>query len=169
MLLVPLERLYKRPGLPVKNYPRRSASLMSEHVRRVADGKQTSQCAFRRVFTTRKKSPSLDLLGDHWRGLMHKPVCNIPLGQWPVLSPTVPDLNTPPPSGVTAVHLQHETHWKKILKLDSMVRPGLSEKDFFGLFAKCDACRQVVARIVFDYHECRPLGVDGLELTDCEE
>ena len=33
MSLVPLERLYKKPGLPVKNYPRRSASLMSEYVR----------------------------------------------------------------------------------------------------------------------------------------
>jgi hypothetical protein len=68
MSLVPLESLYKRPGLPVKNYPRRSASLMSEHVMRVADEKQTcwdSQSAFGRVFTTRKKTPSLDLLEDH--------------------------------------------------------------------------------------------------------
>jgi hypothetical protein len=32
-----------------------------------------------------------------------------------------------------------------------------------------DVCQQVVARIVFEYHECRPLGVDGLELTDHEE
>jgi hypothetical protein len=40
MSLVPLERLYNKPGLPVKNYPRRSASLMSEHVRRVTDEKQ---------------------------------------------------------------------------------------------------------------------------------
>src|ERR1700734_199661 len=31
--LVPLERLYKKLRLPVKNYPRRSASLMFEHVR----------------------------------------------------------------------------------------------------------------------------------------
>ena len=31
--LVPLERLYKKGGLPVKIYPRRSESLMSEHVR----------------------------------------------------------------------------------------------------------------------------------------
>ena len=65
--------------------------------------------------------------------------------------------------------LQHETDWRKIVRLDCLERPGLSERDFFGLFAKCDACRQVVAHIVFDYHECRPLGVDGLELTDREE
>jgi hypothetical protein len=71
--------------------------------------------------------------------------------------------------GVTAVDLEHETDWRKIVRLDRLEQPGLSEKDFFGLFAKCDACRQVIARIVFDCHECRPLGVDGLELTDNEE
>jgi hypothetical protein len=71
--------------------------------------------------------------------------------------------------GVTAVDFQYETDWRKIVRLDRLERPGLSERDFFGLFAKCDACRQVMARIVFDYHECRPLGVDDLELTDHEE
>ena len=81
----------------------------------------------------------------------------------------MPDLNAPTTSGTTTVDLQHETDWRKIVKLNSMERPGLSKKDFFGLFAKCDACWQVMARIVFDYHKCRPLGVDGLELTDCEE
>ena len=39
--LVPLERLYKKVGLPVKNYPIRGVSLMSEDVSRVADEKQT--------------------------------------------------------------------------------------------------------------------------------
>lgn len=100
---------------------------------------------------------------------MRKPVCDILLEQWPVLSPTIPDLNAPPPLGVTAVDLQHETDWRKTVRLDRLERPGLSEMDFFGLFAKCDSCRQAMARIVFDYHECRPLGVDGLELTDNEE
>ena len=37
--LVPLERLYKKPGLPVKNYPRRSVPLMFEDVSRVANKK----------------------------------------------------------------------------------------------------------------------------------
>ena len=69
--------------------------------------------------------------------------------------------------GITAVDLQHETDWRKIVKLDSLEWPNLSEKDF--LFAKCDACWQVMVCIVFDYHECRPLGVDGLELPDSEE
>src|ERR1700678_1194675 len=65
--------------------------------------------------------------------------------------------------------MQHETDWRKIVKLDCLERPGLSERDFYALFAKCDACWQVIARRVFDHHECRPLGVDGLKLTDCEE
>ena len=84
-------------------------------------------------------------------------------------SAILPDLNDAPPLGVTAVDVQHRTDWRKIVKLDSLERPGLSEKDFCGLFAKCDACGQIMARIVFRYHDCRPLGVDGLELTDCEE
>ena len=42
--LVPLERLYKKLGLPVKNYPR-SVSLISEDISRVANEKQTHQCA----------------------------------------------------------------------------------------------------------------------------
>jgi hypothetical protein len=71
--------------------------------------------------------------------------------------------------GIAAVDFQHETDWRKIVRLDCLEQPGLNEKDFFGLFAKCDVCRQVVARIAFDYHECKPLGVDGLELTDNEE
>ena len=71
--------------------------------------------------------------------------------------------------GVTAVDLQHETDWRKIVRLDSLEWPGLSERDFFSLFAMCNVCQQVIARIVFNYHECRPLGDDGLELTDHEE
>jgi hypothetical protein len=81
-------------------------------------------------------------------------------------SAIVTDLNDTPPLGVD---LQYETDWRKIIRLDRWERPGLTEKEFFGLFAKCDACGLVVARLVFLNHECRPLGEDGLELTDCEE
>ena len=84
-------------------------------------------------------------------------------------SAIVTDLNDPPPLGVTAVDLHYETNWRKIVRLDRLERPRLTEKEFFGLFAKCDACRLVTARVVFRNHECRPLGEDGLELTDCEE
>ena len=127
LLVVPLarERLYKKPGLPVKNYPRSaSLGLMSEHDRRVADDEKTVGFPVHLppCLHHGEKTPSLDLLEDHWRGLLHKPVCKILLAQWPVLSPTVSDLNAPPPSGVTAVDLQHETDWRKIVKLDSLER-----------------------------------------------
>ena len=79
------------------------------------------------------------------------------------------DLNELPPLGTTAVDVQYETDWRKIVRLDRLERPGLSEKEFFGLFAKCDACELVMARLVFHHHHCEPLGEDGLELTDCEE
>lgn len=38
------------------------------------------------------------------------------------------------------VNLGYETDWRKIVKLDRLDRPGLSELEFFGLFAKCDVC-----------------------------
>ena len=38
-----------------------------------------------------------------------------------------------------------------------MRRPGLPEKDFVGLFVKCENCQRVTTREVFRYH-----------LEDCE-
>jgi hypothetical protein len=60
---------------------------------------------------------------------------------------------------------------RQIVRLERLERPGLSEKEFFGLFAKCEVCGLIVARQVFHYHGCspRPIGEDSLELTDCEE
>jgi hypothetical protein len=78
-------------------------------------------------------------------------------------------LNEAPPLGVTAVTWEYETDWRKITRLDRIERPGLTEKEFFGLFKKCDVCKLIVARIVFRYHHCCPAAEDGTELTDCEE
>lgn len=50
----------------------------------------------------------------------------------------------------------YETDWRRIVKLDSMDLPGLSQKEFFGLFATCDTCGFVVARQVFHKHRCNP-------------
>ena len=86
-------------------------------------------------------------------------------------SSLITDLNDVPPLGITAVVWHYETDWQKIIRLDRLEQPGLSEKEFFGLFMKCEVCRLVVAHQVFHYHDCspRPIGKDGLELTDCEE
>ena len=81
------------------------------------------------------------------------------------------DLNELPPLGTTAVmmDMQYKTDWRKIVRLNCLERPGLSKKEFFSLFAKCNACKLVVACLVFHHHHCKPLGEDGLELTNCEE
>jgi hypothetical protein len=63
----------------------------------------------------------------------------------------------------------YETVWQKIIKLDCLYRPGLSELDFFGLFAKCEVCQLVIARQVFSFHHCVLQTEEGLELTDVEE
>ena len=67
------------------------------------------------------------------------------------------------------VDLGYETDWRRIVKLDRLDRPGLSELEFFGLFAKCDVCKLVMARQVFSCHYCVLQTEDGLELTDVEE
>ena len=83
------------------------------------------------------------------------------------------DLNVAPPvddvrDGVVGVGLGYETDWRRFNKLDRLERPGLTEVEFFGLFAKCEACGLVMTRQVFPEHYCRRRDEDGLELTDQE-
>jgi hypothetical protein len=44
------------------------------------------------------------------------------------------------------------TKWTKFNKLDRMMKPGLSEAEFRGLFVKCDICQKITTREVFRYH-----------------
>jgi hypothetical protein len=67
------------------------------------------------------------------------------------------------------VDLGYETDWRRFNKLDRTERPGVSEREFYGLFVKCDACGLVMTHLVFPDHYCRPLGEDGTELTDVDE
>jgi hypothetical protein len=67
------------------------------------------------------------------------------------------------------VDLGYETDWRKIVKLDRLDRPGLSELEFFGLFAKCNVCKLVMARQVFSCHYCVLQAEDGWDVTDVEE
>ena len=67
------------------------------------------------------------------------------------------------------VGLGYETDWRKIVKLDCLDRPGLSELKFFGLFAKCNVCKLVMAHQVFSCHYCVLQTEDGLELTNVED
>ena len=67
------------------------------------------------------------------------------------------------------VDLGYETDWRRFNKLDRLERPGVGEREFYGLFAKCDACNLVMTRLVFPDHCCRPVGDDGVELTDVDE
>ena len=67
------------------------------------------------------------------------------------------------------VDLGYRSDWRKILKLDCMDRPGLSEREFFGLFAKCSICELVMACQAFSVHCCVLEREDSLELTDVEE
>ena len=46
------------------------------------------------------------------------------------------------------------TDWRKFNKLDRLDRPGLTEKEFLGLFVKCDACELITSHLVFDQHQC---------------
>ena len=110
-----------------------------------------------RASTNRRIRRSPTLGKPHRKGLWPKPVCD-----------NLRCIRAFKLNVVTGLELEYTTDWRKIVKLDCWDRPGLRAKDFFGLFAQCDACELIVARQVFAKHHCRPLGDDGLELTDEE-
>jgi hypothetical protein len=64
--------------------------------------------------------------------------------------------------------LSHRTDWRKIVKLDCMDRPGLTEDEFWGLFVKCDTCVLITTHLMFSSHHCDPHMVGELDLTDQE-
>jgi hypothetical protein len=70
------------------------------------------------------------------------------------------------------VDLGYQTDWRKFTKLESMDRPGLTEVEFFGPFAKCEACMLITTRQAFLNHYCSPQeeddSGDDSEQTDRE-
>ena len=70
------------------------------------------------------------------------------------------------------VDLGYETDWRKFLKLESMDRPGLTEVEFFSLFAKCEVCLLITTCQAFRSHHCSlprdNESDDNSELTDHE-
>ena len=56
------------------------------------------------------------------------------------------DLRDPP--------IPARTDWRKFNKLDRLDRPRLTEKEFLGLFVRCDACELITSHLVFDQHQC---------------
>lgn len=56
------------------------------------------------------------------------------------------------PDLADSIIIPKETKWKKFDRLGGMRSPGLSEADFWGLFAKCDICQNITTRDVFRYH-----------------
>jgi hypothetical protein len=55
--------------------------------------------------------------------------------------------------------------WKHFERLDDLVKPGLSEAEFFRMFVQCACCGYIMTRIVYPAHECDE---DALE-TDVDE
>jgi hypothetical protein len=72
------------------------------------------------------------------------------------------------PLSTENVDLGYETDHRKIIKLNRLNRPGLSELDFFGLFTKCSVCELVMACIAFSAHCCEQQTEDDMELTNIE-
>ena len=48
------------------------------------------------------------------------------------------------------------TDWRKFEKLGSLYRPGLTEEEFLGLFAQCNACKLITMHRLFYEHACEP-------------
>jgi len=76
------------------------------------------------------------------------------------------------PHSAEYVDLGYETDWRKFSKLESMDSPGLTEVEFFGLFAKCEVCLLITTRQAFRSHHCGlprdEESEDDSELTDLE-
>jgi len=51
-----------------------------------------------------------------------------------------------------SIIIPKQTKWKKIDKIGRMRKPGLSEEEFWGLFAKSDICQAITTQDVFRYH-----------------
>ena len=43
---------------------------------------------------------------------------------------------------------------EKLLRLDSVTRPGLPEADFRALFTICSHCRWIMTTDAFQFHQC---------------
>ena len=59
---------------------------------------------------------------------------------------------------------QPRTHWRKLAKLEHMINPGLTEREFRNLFMSCAACGLIMVDVVFSHHRCSEEVV-----TDSEE
>ena len=44
--------------------------------------------------------------------------------------------------------------FSKLLKLDSFVKPGLTQKEFEGLLTRCQHCKLIMTKRRIDSHEC---------------
>jgi hypothetical protein len=74
-----------------------------------------------------------------------------------------------------SIIIPRQTKWKKFDNIGRMRKPGLSQEEFWGLFAKCDICQAITTRDVFRYHleacQCQLEGDAATEdtVTDSEE
>jgi hypothetical protein len=66
----------------------------------------------------------------------------------------------PPELGAAAV-------FDRLLRLDTVIQPGLTVREFLDLFAKCNRCGLVMTRRVFQSHDCigAQAEVDVVDLT----
>jgi hypothetical protein len=46
------------------------------------------------------------------------------------------------------------TVFRLLMRLDEIVNPGLTEEQFYGLFARCDRCGLITTRRAFQSHSC---------------
>jgi hypothetical protein len=68
-----------------------------------------------------------------------------------------------------SIIIPRQTKWKKFDKIGRMRKPGLSEEEFMGLFAKCDICQAITTQDVFRYHLEVCQGGAAAEDTETEE
>ena len=55
---------------------------------------------------------------------------------------------------------------EELLRLDSLLNPGLQVHQFESLFAICRQCRLVMTRRVMLIHDCMPIDIPENEIID---
>lgn len=58
-----------------------------------------------------------------------------------------------------------DSPYSKLIRLNSVVFPGLPENEFQALFSKCRRCRWIMTQRAFRYHTCLPAVSDIIDLT----
>ncbi|KIK74873.1 hypothetical protein PAXRUDRAFT_174432 [Paxillus rubicundulus Ve08.2h10] len=159
-----LEKLYSKPGLPIRLYPRRETGEPIPDP--VCFGGEAADYP-----PTQPNSPASNLITPEPNNL---PVAgpsvlypmttrlgkrrNAEVDFNPFMVPSTPKRQKPAPGTVQSV-------FAMLMKLDDISQPGLTTRQLKALFTKCAECGLIMTRRTYEHHECN-LDSERVEVID---